>query len=200
LDTPFINSNFKQPLFVNHLKKFIALMMLSVHLLNIGGHVLLHQFMVYKSDRYFTEQTSKGFYNTKDLTEVIIPVNMPGITEWKYYENIHGQIQFNNNNYNYQKMRITRHAIYLMCVPNYETTHLADKNILNAKNVKEIPVPQKEHVPFGKMIMQDNLNFTFVHFEFTCPIKNTQQTVVHPVQQLVPVHQDIPEQPPRLAC
>jgi hypothetical protein len=182
------------------LKKFIALILLSIHLLNVGGQLALHQFLVYKSNKYFAEQTANGFYNVKDLTEVVIPVDMPGIRDWKSYENIHGQIQFDNNNYNYQKMRITRHAIYLMCIPNYETTRLADKNIINAKDVKEVPVPQKEHVPFGKIIMQDNVNFTFVHFEFSCPEKYTQQTVVHPVQQLFPVYQDIPEQPPKASC
>ncbi|QEM09018.1 hypothetical protein [Mucilaginibacter rubeus] len=182
------------------MKKFIALMLLSFHLLNIGGQLALHQFMVYKSNKYFAEQTAKGFYNVKDLTEVVIPVDMPGIRDWQHYENIHGQIQFGNNSYNYQKMRVTSRAIYLMCTPNYETTRLADKNIINAKDVKENPVPQKEHVPFGKITMQDNLNFTFVHFEFSCPIKYTQQTVVHPVQQLIPAHQDIPEQPPKAVC
>ncbi|SCW37745.1 hypothetical protein SAMN03159284_00067 [Mucilaginibacter sp. NFR10] len=187
-------------MFVNQLKKFIALMLLGFHLLNIGGQLALHQFMVYKSNKYFAEQTAKGFYNVKDLTEVVIPVNMPGITDWKNYENIHGQIRFGNNSYNYQKMRVTSRAIYLMCIPNYETTRLADKNIINARDVKENPVPQKEHVPFGKIIMQDNLNFTFVHFEFGCPVKYTQQIVVHPVQQLIPAHQDIPEQPPKAVC
>ncbi|MET3610343.1 MULTISPECIES: hypothetical protein [Mucilaginibacter] len=182
------------------MKKFIALMLLGFHLLNIGGQLALHQFMVYKSNKYFAEQTAKGFYNVKDLTEVVIPVNMPGITDWKNYENIHGQIRFGNNSYNYQKMRVTSRAIYLMCIPNYETTRLADKNIINARDVKENPVPQKEHVPFGKIIMQDNLNFTFVHFEFGCPVKYTQQIVVHPVQQLIPAHQDIPEQPPKAVC
>ncbi|WP_413668962.1 hypothetical protein ACEN9X_02815 [Mucilaginibacter sp. Mucisp86] len=182
------------------MKKLVALMLLSIHLLNIGGHVALHQFLVYKSNRYFTEQTAKGFYNVNDLTEIVIPANMPGITDWKSYENIHGQIQFGNNSYNYQKMRVTRHAIYLMCIPNYATTRLADKNIINAKDVKENSVPQKEHVPFGKITMQDNLNFTFAYFEFSCPIKYTQQIVVHPVQQLIPAHQDIPEQPPKAVC
>jgi len=175
-------------------------MFLSFHLLNVGGQLALHQFMVYKSNRYFAEQTAKGLYNVKDLTEVVIPVNMPGITDWKNYENIHGQIQFGNNSYNYQKMRVTSHAIYLMCIPNYETTRLADKNIINAKDVKDNPVPQKEHVPFGKITMQDNLSFAFLHFEFSCPIKYTQQIVVHPVQQLIPAYQDIPEQPPKSVC
>lgn len=175
-------------------------MLLCFHLLNIGGQLALYQFMVYKSNKYFAEQTAKGLYNVKDLTEIVIPVDMPGIRDWQHYENIHGQIQFGNNSYNYQKMRVTSRAIYLMCTPNYETTRLADKNIINAKDVKENPVPQKEHVPFGKIIMQDNLNFTFVQFEFSCPIKYTQQTAVHPVQQLIPAHQDIPEQPPKAVC
>ncbi|MDN3580832.1 hypothetical protein [Mucilaginibacter flavus] len=182
------------------MKKFIALMLLNIHLLNIGGQLAFHQYLVYKTDKYFTEQTRKGLYNVKDLTEIAVPINMPGIHDWSRFENIAGQIQFNNTSYNYVKMKLTRTAIHLMCIPNYETTKLVNKNVLNAKGVKDIPVPQKDHVPYGKTIMQENISFSFAQVVFYCPVKNLQISAVQPVQPLVHYHLDIPEQPPKTTC
>ena len=180
------------------MKKRIAILILFLHLFNIGGQLILHQYLVYKTDKLFTEQIRKGFYNVEDLTEVTIPVNLPGIRDWSRFENISGQIQFENNNYNYVKMRLTRNAMYLMCIPNYETTHLSSENILKAKGMQGMPIPQKDHVPYGKPILQDNLNFCFVQFDFYCPIETLPQNIEQPVQQLIYQQKDIPEQPPQL--
>jgi len=156
----------------------------------------LHQYFAYLSDRFFNEQISKGLYNINELTEVKIPANMPGITGWKNYENITGQIQFGDASYNYVKMKITRNALYLMCVPNYNTTHLSAQNIIQAKQVKGIPVPKKDHVPFGKTTVLDNFNFAFLQFTFTSP-DSPVTAVVQLCQQLAHHFPDIPEQPPK---
>lgn len=176
------------------------MLLLNVHLLNIGGQLALHQYLVYKTDKFYNQQISKGLYNIKDLAEISIPVNMPGIHDWKHFENIAGQIQFGNTRYNYIKMKLTRTAIHLVCIPNYATTRAVDKNVLNAKGVKDIPVPQKDHVPYGKTVIQDNLSLLFAQFSFYCPIKNLRGNVVQLVHPLVHYHQDIPEQPPKFSC
>jgi hypothetical protein len=182
------------------LKKLITLILLNIHLLNIGGQLALHQYLVYQSNKFFNEQTLKGFYNVNDLTEVKIPVNLPGIRDWGRFENISGQIQVGNSSYNYVKMKLTRNVMYLMCIPNYNTTRFADENVLRAKGLKDIPVQQKDHVPYGKITAQDNITISFIQFEFYCPIKKLQNNAVQPVQPLVYCNQDIPEQPPKLSC
>ena len=180
------------------MKKKIAILILFLHLFNIGGQLVLHQYLVYKTNKFFDEQVLKGLYNVEDLTEVAIPVNLPGIRDWNRFENISGQIQFENNSYNYVKMRLTHNTMYLMCIPNYETTRLSSENILKAKGIAGTPVSQKDHVPFGKPILQDNLNFCFVQFDFYCPIKTLPQNIEQPVQQLIYQQKDIPEQPPKM--
>lgn len=182
------------------MKKTIALILLNIYLLNIGGQLVLHQYLVYKSDKFFNEQVQKGLYNVTDLTEVTIPVNLPAIHDWSTFENISGHITFGNSTYNYVKMRMTRNALHLMCIPNYETTRFADSNVLDAKGIKDIPVPQKEHVPFGKMVLQDNVSLSFVQFEFYCPEMPLPENVVQPVPFLISSHQEIPEQPPKASC
>jgi len=122
--------------------------------------------MVYKSDKFFDEQIGKNLYNVDDLTEVKIPINMPAIRDWQNYSNLSGSVQFQNASYNYVKMRMTKHAIYLMCVPNYATTHYSTQNVISAKQIADIPVPKKEHVPYGKMNLAayncQTINFCFI--------------------------------------
>jgi len=183
------------------LKKLIASTLLVIFLFNIGGQLVLHQYFSYLSARYFSAQASKGFYNVNDLTEVKIPVNMPGIRDWKGYANITGQIQFENVSYNYVKMKITRNVLYLMCIPNYNTTHLSDQNVIMAKQVDEAPVPQKNHVPYGKTFLLNNFNFASVKFAFSPPFKcPVIITAVQSCGQIINHSPDTLEQPPKVCC
>jgi hypothetical protein len=182
------------------LKKLITIVLLAICLFNIGGQLALHQCALFFTDRFFNEQTSKGRYNVNDLTEVKLPVNMPGVTEWRAYENISGQIKFENSSYNYVKMKITRNAIYLMCIPDYATTRLTDKNIIDAKRVKDIPVPKKEHVPYSKSSVRDNFSFAFLHFQFSSPVQDPAGIDVRSCPQIIHHSLDIPEQPPKFRC
>ena len=151
------------------MKKLIAIVLLIIHLFNIGGQLAFYQYLVYKSDKLFNAQINKNHYNIEDLTEIKIPVSMPGITDWKSYEKLSGQVKFADASYNYVRMRLTRNAIYLMCIPNYETTHLFDHNIIYAGQIKDIPVPKKEHVPFGKINLTA-YNHQTIHYKFSIPI------------------------------
>jgi len=94
---------------------------------------------------------------------------MPGISDWKSYQNLSGRIQFGNTAYNYIKIKMTRTAIYLVCIPNYATTHLCDRNIINATQIPDIPVPKKDHVPFGKINLTA-YNHQAVYYKFSVPV------------------------------
>ncbi|AYL97615.1 hypothetical protein [Mucilaginibacter celer] len=184
------------------MKKLIAYLLLCIVLFNTAGYLAIHEYLEHKTQQFFVDQTAKGFYNVKDLTEITIPLNMPYIHDWTRFERVSGQVQFQNINYNFVKMRLTRTAVHLMCVPNYDTTKPTDKNILDARNMKGSSVPQKDHVPYPKSAVVETFSyFTFAQFVFTCPvIKSFHKNIVHTVQPLVNYYQDIPEQPPKASC
>lgn len=182
------------------MKKAISALLLTVYLFNIGGKLVLHQYFSFLSDKFFNEQIGKGFYNTGDLTEVILPVNMPNVVDWKDYENISGQIKFENASYNYVKMKITRTALYLMCIPDYQTTKLSAQNIIDVKQTTNSPIPKKSHVPYGKMAPAGLFNYTFAPFAFSPFAKTLKGAIVHPTQRLAFQYQDTPWQPPKFSC
>ncbi|MGZ3872791.1 MAG: hypothetical protein ACXVJD_07725 [Mucilaginibacter sp.] len=161
------------------------------------GQAAVYQYLCYRAENFFNAQIKDGRYNVNDLTEVKIPAELPGIADWAGYELVSGRVQFANESYNYVKMRVTRHAIYLMCIPNYETTRFANGNIIHAENIKGVQIPKKEHVPAGKTTLSDNFSFTFTKFEFNSPFKNSVSRALPPVLPLTTQSLEIPEQPPK---
>jgi len=182
------------------LKKLIAITLLVSHLFSTGGYVAFYKYLEYRSDVFFNEQTAQNKYNKNDLVEVKIPIDMPNMADWNAYENVSGTVQFAEASYNYVKMKMTKHAVYLMCVPNYETTIYSTTNVIVAKDIKDIPVPKKSHVPFLKLNLNEKEAFFFQQFAFSIPVIYIKTSVFHPSVDLLSAPLRIPEQPPKSNC
>jgi hypothetical protein len=140
--------------------------MLIVHLFNVGGYLALNQYLINRSDRFVTEQISKGKYDINNLIEIKIKQHLPQIQDWNGYARISGQIQLNGVAYNYVALKMTRDTMFVRCIPNYETTKLLHENIICAKQVNDIPVSKKAHESSGKKIGVDNK----YNFPATCNV------------------------------
>jgi hypothetical protein len=183
------------------LKKIAAILLLSIHLFDLGGYLLVHQYLIYRSDRFFNEQTAKNLYNKLDLVDVKIPISLPGIRSWKSYEPISGQIRFHNNAYNYIQMRVTRDTLFLKCVPNYRATKLNAQNIIHADPINDVPVPKKEHVPNTSGLFMDMFCFTAINnIMLIAPVIALPKLNFFSLHPIVDRHIDIPKQPPKYIC
>lgn len=182
------------------MRKLVAIYLIITLLYNFAGPLIIRQYLAYRTEKHFNEQTSKGLYYLGDLTEVVIPVELPGIADWVDYEDISGQIQFQNNRYNYVKMKLTQHAMYLLCVPNYEETRLNSQNIISAKKVKEVPVPKKDHTPTFKVTLLGEFQLAAQDFCFIAPIKSNKAPLGRSVESLFKNDLDVPDRPPQNFC
>jgi hypothetical protein len=154
------------------MKKLVALFLLTLHIAGSTAGFVAHAIAGYHSDRFFERQTSRGRYYKNDLTEIKIPVNMPGIADLGY-QDVFGEVRFANSAYNYVKIRMTPNAVYLLCVPNYATTKLCGRNVIDAKNIPDKPVNKKEHVPFDKVFNHTVFNMCDISFRLFTPITHT---------------------------
>ncbi|MGZ3778633.1 MAG: hypothetical protein ACXVI9_14130 [Mucilaginibacter sp.] len=164
------------------MKKLVAISFLFLHLFSLYGNMAVYAYCVYRSDKLFNEQVSKNNYKIDDLVEVKVPVKMPTIQNWQEYVSISGQVQLKENCYNYVKLKMTRDTMYLMCIPNYQTTKLNKQNIIDARNVADIPFNKKDHVPFGKGNNLGMFNYTTLQFRFSTPVTTLKQkaNTIHP--------------------
>lgn len=178
------------------MKKLVAIALLSLHLFSLYGNMAVYAYCVYRSDKVFNEQVSKNLYKIDDLVEVKIPVKMPTIENWKDYVYISGQVQLKDNCYNYVKLKMTRDTMYLMCIPNYRTTRLNNQNVIDARNVADVPFNKKDHVPFGKISNLGMFNYTVLQFRFSTPVAILKQTTTSTHSDILNSFISRPAQPP----
>ena len=152
------------------MKRLLAISLLVLHLYSLYGLTAWYFCAVYRSDKLFNEQISMDRYSLDDLVAVKLPVNMPTIDDWKDYQYISGQVQFQNNSYNYVQIKMTRDTVYLMCVPNYKKARLINQNIIDARKIADIPNGKKEHIPFGKLSSLGDYNCQAVNYLFVTPL------------------------------
>lgn len=151
------------------MKKLVAIFLLSLHLFGLGAGLLAHEVSAYRIRAFFEKQTRRGLYNINDLTEVKIPADLPGIAEQRQYNKVFGEVRFADAAYNYVGMRLTTHAIYLLCVPNYSTTKLCGQNIVDAKNMHDVPVNAKGRPPLCKNLELSVFNYHADQHIFAAP-------------------------------
>jgi hypothetical protein len=145
------------------LKRIAVILLLLVHLFNIGGYVLLSQYFIYRSDEQIVKQIYDNKVNTDKLVEIKIPVRLPGVSDWADYEEIDGQIQYNGNDYHYVRLKMKHDTMSMLCIPDEIKTRLTKANITIAKQLNDVPSSaKKEHEATAKKGVTDQeINFCF---------------------------------------
>ena len=134
------------------MKRFFAIVLLSVHLVYIGGYALVFQYYIHESDAQMVKQIFDNKIDNTKLVELKIPVHMPTIQDWSDYEEIVGQIQLKDAYYNYVRLRMTRDTMFLVCLANTTKTRLVKANIIAAKEISDVPVSKKGQDPVSKRV------------------------------------------------
>ncbi|HEY8931235.1 MAG TPA: hypothetical protein VIM55_18670 [Mucilaginibacter sp.] len=134
------------------MKRLFAIVLLSIHLFNIGGYALLFQYYIHKSDVQMVKEIFDNKINDAKLIEIKIPVHMPTIQDWDEYEVVQGQIQLKDAYYNYVRLKMTRDTMYFVCIPNEVKTHLTKANVIVAKEINDVPLSKKGHDAAAKKV------------------------------------------------
>ena len=168
-----------------------------VHLFNLGGYMLWHQYLVERSDRRMNELISHNLYDPNKLIELKIKQNLPGIREWTDFENVSGHVQLKNTSYNYVKLKFTKDTLYIMCVPNYEKTKLIDNNVIYAKQINDIPLEKKGQESSVKKGADNKYSHSEIEFRFLS-FRDEHLNTLKPIHlnvndPFIPVHGQPPE-------
>ncbi|MGZ3751992.1 MAG: hypothetical protein ACXVB0_04580 [Mucilaginibacter sp.] len=178
------------------MKKIIAIALLVLLLFNTGGYMLLFQYVIYQSDHSISQRINNNHYKSTELIEVKIPVHL-NIQDWGEYEPISGQVQLKDNCYNYAELKMTRDTLYLMCIPNHEKTRLVNANIIYAKQVSDIPLNKKSHVPLTKKSISENeYNYTVIQYQAAVTVDASTALPDYTASNITKPFIGIPCQPP----
>ena len=147
------------------MKRIFAIVLLTVHLFNLGGYALLFQYYIHEADVQMVKTVFDNKLGDEKLVEIRIPVNMPTIQDWDDYAVVAGQIQLKDAYYNYTRLKMTRDTLYFLCFPNTTKTRLANANIFVVKELSDAPLNKKSQDPLAKKINAVS-NYTLQVFQF----------------------------------
>jgi hypothetical protein len=151
----------------DYLKKFFAIVLLSVHLFNLGGYALVYQYFINQADVQMVKQIYSSKINDAKFIELKIPVHMETITDWSDYEVIAGQIQLKDAYYNYVKLKMTRDTMYFICLPNKAKTQLVKANIITAKQINDVPLSKKGDTAAKKVNSLSEYNLQAFNYQYS---------------------------------
>lgn len=164
------------------MKRFCAIILLSIHLFSIGGYTLLYRYYIHQADVQIVKQIFDNKIDDAKLLEIKIPVHMPTIQDWTEYEVVEGQIQLKDAFYNYVRLKMTRDTMYFICIPNTVKTRLEKANIITAREISDVPLTQKGQVPLLKRITtlsEYNLqSFVYEYKAFSSIVKYVHRTLL----------------------
>jgi hypothetical protein len=147
------------------LKRFFAIILLSVHLFYLGGYSLVFQYFIHEADVRMVKQMYDNKIDDTKLVELKIPVNMPTVTDWTEYETIAGQVQLKDAYYNYVRLKMTHDTMYFICLPNTAKTQLVKANIITAKQISDVPVSKKNDPSAKKVNSLSEYNLQAFHYQ-----------------------------------
>lgn len=106
---------------------FFTILLISVHLFNIGGYRLLFHFLTEKADKHIIEQLDQHSYDEEDLITMKVPLNLAYLSNnWQEFERFDGSIEIDGTHYNYVKRKVYNDTLILLCIPNIPKNKLND--------------------------------------------------------------------------
>lgn len=149
------------------MKKLIAILLLNVHLFNLGGYNLVFKYLIHQSEVQIVKQIYENKVDATKLVEIKIPVSLPGIHDWSDYVVDHGQLQLKGVYYNYLRYKVTRDTMSFICIANSVKTRLVSANLIIAKEFSDVPLDKKGHeAPQKKVNFVGEYNFQAMHYQF----------------------------------
>lgn len=182
------------------LRKLITISLLMVYLYDLGGYMGIRRLLVYHADHILRAQAAKGEFNQDDLVEIQVPLADNDAPVWNDYQNIKGQIQFENVAYNYLQVKVSGNTLYLRCIPHYYTTKLINQNIIWANPIKNTPAPHKDPVPQAGIIFMNGFTGSTPYAVLSIPVVHLKRPSFTYLLTIIDRHIDIPKQPPKQVC
>ena len=154
----------------NCVRKILAILLLGVHLFNLGGYRLVFSNLENKMGNQMVARIDRSDYDDKDLIEVKVPVNLPYHTNWQDFERYDGEIQIAGVHYNYVKRKLQNDTLILMCIPNTDKMKLFNaretffslvNDMQQTESGKNLPLPVKPVKIFMAEYVPDQNDFSF---------------------------------------
>lgn len=95
-----------------------AIFFLFVLLFNSGGYRLVLDYAEEHQNTVFEMQLDEKQYDETALIEIRVPVSLPYQTDWKEFERVDGEVEFNGMHYKFVERKLEGGEMIYKCIPN----------------------------------------------------------------------------------
>ncbi|MCU0374110.1 MAG: hypothetical protein MUF24_02280 [Chitinophagaceae bacterium] len=100
------------------MKKLFAITMLGLMLFSSAGYRLWVNWLEWQARHLLQQDIELNRYNTAEIIEITVPINLPYTTDWQQWEQIEGSIQANGKVYQYVERKLEKGHMTYRCLPN----------------------------------------------------------------------------------
>jgi hypothetical protein len=181
-------------------KRIIAILLLNVHLFNLGGYQFVFQYFIHQSEVQIVKEIYENKIDATKLVEIKIPVHLPGIQKWNNYVRDNGQLQLKGVYYNYLRYKMSPDTMSFICIANSVKTRLVSANLIIAKEINDVPLSKKGHDNLKKVSFGNDYNFQVINYRFVA-----FSTLLKPIASPIICHLnnpyiESPGKPPNFTC
>ncbi len=118
-------------------------MLLVLFLFNVGGYYAMFFGFRLQANQEFIEQLNEDTYSSDGSVIIKIHSPLPYQTDWKDYERVNGEFEYNGEFYKLVKQKLERDTLYVVCVKDPKQKQLVDAMADFTKLTNDLPSTSK---------------------------------------------------------
>lgn len=182
------------------MKRLIAILLLNVHLFNLGGYHFVFQYFIHQSEVQIVKEIYENKIDATKLVEIKIPVHLPGIKKWDHYVRDNGQLQLKGVYYNYLRYKMSPDTMSFICIANSVKTRLVSANLVIAKEINDVPLSKKSHDSLKKSGAGNEYSFQVLNYQFVA-FSTLLKAIASPIAyHISDPYIESPGKPPNFTC
>lgn len=103
-----------------------SIFFLSILLFNSGGYRLILDSIEAQQNTALELQLDEKQYDETAMIEIRVPVSLPYQTDWKEFERVDGEVEFNGMHYKFVERKLQGGEMIYKCLPNENKTQLVN--------------------------------------------------------------------------
>ena len=179
-----------------------SIFFLSVLLFNWFGYRIVMDYMQKQQNSHFEIKLDNKEYDPASLVEIRVPVSLPYQTDWKEFQRVDGEIEFNGIHYKYVERKLEAGEMIYKCIPDEGKTQLLNARENFFKLVNDLQTQQSSNKKSGTNPTHTYKTFSFDYCEKLSSWSFNQLEIkqslcfIYTSQSLLTAMVLTPEQPP----
>jgi hypothetical protein len=128
----------------------------------MGGYRFVTNYMEQKQNTHLELQLDNKNYDETALIEIKVPVTLPYQTNWKEFERVDGEVEFNGMHYKFVERKLEDGEMIYKCIPNEGKVQLVNARENFFKLVNDLQTQESS----GKKSSNNNHSVKSFSFDY----------------------------------